>query len=124
MKKLHYFAAAAALALAASTAHADGLKPIQAQSLDLGEVSGIGYYTVADDGFHVVATLAHDDTNEKPLRIHAVLLPGQSMVFSTAGTTMAESVSIAIKRQGDEVLVLRNPQGRPARNTSLQLSNK
>jgi hypothetical protein len=112
--KLHYIAAAAALLLSMSTARADGLKPIQARSIDLGEVSGIAYYTVAADGFHVVAALAHGETDEKPLRVQAVLLPDQSVVFSAAGSTMAASVSITIKRHGNELVVERNPQGLPA----------
>jgi hypothetical protein len=51
------FAAAFTLA-SLGAAHADGLRPIEAKSIDLGEVSGIAYYTVERDGFHVVATLA------------------------------------------------------------------
>ena len=39
-------------------ARADGLRPIQGESVHLGEISGIAYYTVERDGFHVVATLA------------------------------------------------------------------
>src|ERR1700722_10386549 len=49
---------AAAFALAClETAQADGLRPIDAMSIDLGEVSGVAYYTVERDGFHVVTTL-------------------------------------------------------------------
>ena len=32
---------------------------MQARSLALGEVTGVAYYTVADEGYQVVATLAH-----------------------------------------------------------------
>jgi hypothetical protein len=39
--------------------HADGLRPIDAMSINFGEVSGVAYYTVERDGFRVVATLAH-----------------------------------------------------------------
>jgi hypothetical protein len=43
---------AAALTVAAlGAAHADGLRPIDAKSIDLGEVSGVAYYTVERDGF-------------------------------------------------------------------------
>ena len=36
---------AAAFALASlEAAHADGLRPIEAKSIDLGEVSGVAYY--------------------------------------------------------------------------------
>jgi hypothetical protein len=117
--KLH-IAAAAALLLSLATAQAEGLKPIQAQSLDLGEVNGIAYYTVEHDGFHVVATLEHvmpalkGDTSEVPLRVQAVLASGQSLVLSTPGWTNAPPVSLTIKRHGDELVVLRNPQRQPA----------
>jgi hypothetical protein len=112
--KLPYIAAAAALLFSLSTAQADGLKPVQAQRIDLGKVSGIAYYTVEAEGFHVVATLANGETGELPLRVQAVLTSGQSVVFSTPGSTMAASVSITIKRHGNELRVERNPQGLPA----------
>jgi hypothetical protein len=111
--KLHCIAAAVALLLSLSTAQADGLKPIQAQRIDLGEVFGIAYYTVEPDGFHLVATLANGETGEMPLRVQAVLSLGQSVVFSTPGRTNAPPVSLTIKRQGDELVLLRNPQGQP-----------
>ena len=39
-------------------AHADGLRPIEAKSIDLGEFSGVAYYTVERNGFQVV--IRHD----------------------------------------------------------------
>jgi hypothetical protein len=48
---------AAVFALAAiGPAHAEGLKPLQGQVIDLGDVSGVAYCTVERDGFRVVAT--------------------------------------------------------------------
>ena len=117
MKKLQYIAAAAASLLSLATVQAEGLKPIQAQRIDLGEVNGIAYYTVEHDGFHVIATLEHampaleGDTSEVQLRVQAVLASGQSLVLSTPGWTNAPPVSLTIKRHGDELVVLRNPQG-------------
>ena len=53
---------AAAFALAAiGPAHAEGLKPLQGQVIDLGDVSGVAYYTVERDGFRVVATHGKQD---------------------------------------------------------------
>src|SRR6201981_107871 len=49
-------------------AHADGLRPIDAKSIDLGEVSGVAYYTVERDGFHVVTTLAQGKAGT-PIRV-------------------------------------------------------
>ena len=92
---------AAAFALASlQAAHANGLRPIDAKSIDLGEVSGVAYYTVERDGFHVVATLAQGMT-ETPIRVVCVLSPGQSVAFSTPH----EAGTLEITRNGDSVLV-------------------
>ena len=57
---------ATALAFASvTTAHADGLRPIEAKSIDLGEVSGVAYYTAQHDGFHVVTTFSGRQRGER-----------------------------------------------------------
>ena len=81
-------------------ARADGLRPIQGKSVDLGEISGIAYYTVERDGFHVVATLAQGEAGT-PIRVVSVLAPGQRVVFSTP----QQAGAIEISRKGDSVLV-------------------
>jgi hypothetical protein len=92
---------AAAFALAAlGAAHADGLRPIDAKSIDLGEVSGVSYYTVERDGFHVVTTLAQGVTGT-PIRVVSVLAPGQTVAFSTPH----QAGALEISRNGDRVLV-------------------
>ena len=92
---------AAAFALASlGAAHADGLRPIDAKSIDLGEVSGVAYYTVERDGFHVVTTLAQGVTGT-PIRVVSVLAPGQTVAFSTPH----EAGALEISRNGDRVLV-------------------
>ena len=92
---------AAAFALASlEAAHADGLRPIDGMSIDLGEVSGVAYYTVERDGFRVVATLAQG-TAGTPIRVVSVLAPGQRVAFSTAQQVGA----LEISRNGDSVLV-------------------
>ena len=51
---IHKTTLAAALALASiGPAHAEGLKPLQGEVIDLGDVSGVAYYTVERDGFRV-----------------------------------------------------------------------
>ena len=80
--------------------HADGLRPIDAMSVDVGEVSGVAYYTVERDGFHVITTLAQGMTGT-PIRVVCVLAPGQSVAFSTP----REANAIEISRNGDSVLV-------------------
>jgi hypothetical protein len=95
------FAALAVPALASlEPARADGLRPIDAMSIDIGEVSGVAYYTVERDGFHVVATLAQGMTATS-IRVVCVLAPGQSVAFSTPHQVNA----VEISRDGDSVLV-------------------
>jgi hypothetical protein len=96
-------AATFALALL-GTAQADGVQPMQARSIDLGEVSGVAYYTVERDGFRVVTTLAQGEAGT-PVRVVAVLAPGQSVVLSTPRETGVAPVEVEISRRGDRVLV-------------------
>ncbi len=100
----HAFAAAFVLASAAPAA-AESLGPIQARSIDLGTVAGSAYYTAERDGYHVVATLAQRGENAAPLRVEAVLVPGQSMVLSTPRDAGASPERVEISRQADTVLV-------------------
>jgi hypothetical protein len=97
-----FFATAVALAFA-GPAHADGLRPIDAKSIDLGGVSGVAYYTVERDGFHVVTTLAEGEAGT-PIRVVSILSPGQRVVLSTP----AQAAGIEISREGDRVLVHRS----------------
>lgn len=93
------FATAFALA-SLGAAHADGLHPIEAKSIDLGEVSGVAYYTIERDGFHVVTTLAQGEAGT-PIRMVSVLAPGQRVVLSTP----YQPDALEISRKGDGVLV-------------------
>ncbi|MGB8901398.1 MAG: hypothetical protein WCC90_20130 [Methylocella sp.] len=97
---------AAALALAAiGPAHTEGLKPLQGQVVDLGDVSGVAYYTVERDGFRVVATLAKKDEDAVPVRVVAVLAPGQSLTLSTPREWGTPADAVEIIRRADTVLV-------------------
>ena len=97
------FAAAFTLTSLAA-AHADGLRPIEAKSIDLGELSGVAYYTVERDGYRVVTTLAQGETGT-PIRIVSVLAPGQSVRLSTPH----EQGALEIGRKGDSVFVRKAP---------------
>ena len=99
-------ALAAALALASiGPAHAEGLKLLQGQVFELGNVSGVAYYTVERDGFRVVATLAKKDREAVPVRVVAVLAPGQSLTLSTPREAGTPPVALEIIRRADTVLV-------------------
>ena len=91
---------AAAFGIASLTAaRAEGLRPMAGKSIDLGGISGIAYYTVERDGFHVVATLAQGEAGT-PIRVVSILAPGQRVVLSTP----QQAGAIEISRQGDSVL--------------------
>ncbi len=98
-------ALAAVLALAAAPTGAETLRPIQARSIDLGTVSGSAYYTTERDGFRVVATLAGRAGAAAPVRVEAVLVPGQSVVLSTPREAGAAAERVEISREADTVLV-------------------
>jgi hypothetical protein len=99
-------ALAAALALAAiGSAHAEGLKPLQGEIIDLGDVSGVAYYTVERDGFRVVATLAKKAEDAIPVRIVSVLAPGQSLTLSTPHEAGVSADAVEIVRRADTVLI-------------------
>ena len=83
-----------------SVVRAEGLRPIEGKSIDLGGISGVAYYTVERDGFHVVSTLAQGETGAS-IRIVSVLAPGERVVLSTP----QQAGAIEISREGDSVLI-------------------
>jgi hypothetical protein len=92
---------AAALTLASfGAAQANGLKPIEGRSINLGDVSGVVYYTVEPDGFRVVTTLAQGEAGT-PIRFVSVLAPGQRVLLSTP----RQADAVEISRNGDDVSV-------------------
>ena len=96
---------AAAFALTfIGAAQADGLRPVEGRSIDLGEVSGIAYYTVEPAGFRIVATVAQGDAGT-PVRLEAVLAPNQSVVLSSPRAGSIAPNAVEISRQGNQVLV-------------------
>ena len=124
---IHHILPAAAFALAvAGAAQADGprpaeaqpaaqfavrsaeARPIQAQRVEFGAVSGVAYYTVERDGLRVVATLAQTDARGEagtPVRVEAVLAPGQSVMLSAPRAAGTAPDAVTLVRQGDRVFV-------------------
>jgi hypothetical protein len=104
---------AAAFALAAiGPAHAEGLKPLQGQVIDLGDVSGVVYYTLERDGYRVVATLGKQDEDAVPVRVVAVLAPDQSLTLSIPHEAGTPADAVEIMRRADTVLVHKAPVAR------------
>ena len=95
---------AAALTLAAGgIATAQEVSPSSAYRIDLGEVGGVAYYTVANDGYRVVATLG---SGNAPVRFTATLAPAQRMNISVPGAVGARDQAIDIVRDGNRILVM------------------
>lgn len=104
MDMRHAVIAAALTLAAAAPVSAEGLKPVQAQGIELGTLSGVAYYTVERDGFRVVATLAQGE-DAAPVRVEAMLTPGQRMVLSVPHGVGIPSETVEISRQADAVVV-------------------
>ena len=99
-------ALAAALALSSlGPAYVDGLRPFQGRVIDLGDVSGVAYYTVERDGFRVVATLAKKAEDAVPVRVVATLARGQSLTLSTPHEVGAPADPVEIIRRADTLLI-------------------
>jgi hypothetical protein len=97
------FAVIFALA-AMGTADADELRPMEGRQIALGEVSGTVYYIVERSGFRVVATLAQGEAGT-PLRIEAILAPGQSVLLSLPHAVGVAPDVVEIRRHDDRILV-------------------
>src|SRR5262245_28253104 len=103
MTKQIAMAALAVLSLGVAAAAGD-LKPKHSYSIDLGSMSGVAYYTVEPEGYHVVATLAADDDGT-PVRVEVVLVSGQTVVLSTPREVGMPPVKVEISRIADRVEV-------------------
>src|ERR1700730_17629589 len=115
---------AAAFALAAigpAHAHEEGLKPFHGQVIDLGDVSGVAYYTVERDGFRVVATLAKKDA--VPVRVVVVLAPGQALTLSTPREWGRPTYAVDFIRRADTVLVHKAPGTALAHKAAAAVTN-
>jgi hypothetical protein len=88
----------------AGAAQAGELRPMQGQTLDFGGVVGVAYYTVEQDGYHVVATLAEGETGA-PVRFEAVLTAGQAVTLSSPAVQGGALASVEFSRLQDQVLV-------------------
>ena len=91
-----------------SAAQAGELRPIEGRTINLGEVSGVVYYTVEREGLHVVATLAQGDSGT-PVRIEALLAPGQSVLLSAPRGVGMAAQTVEISRHDDRILVQAAP---------------
>lgn len=80
------------------------LKPVKAHSLEIGGLRGVAYYTVEQDGYRIVATLA-DGEGGQPVRLVATLAPGQKLNISVPRAEGVLPVSTEIARSGDKLVI-------------------
>ena len=88
-------------------ARAKELGPLEALSLQFGEMNGVAYYTVQGPSYRVVATLATEGGT--PVRFEGGLLPGQKLTVSIPDSARAKAQTIALSRQGNRLLVEADP---------------
>ena len=80
------------------------LAPMDGHSIRIDRFDGSVYYTVEQDGYRVVATLAAG-AEGVPVRLISTLMPGQRMVISVPQPAGQASVDFEIARKGDLLLV-------------------
>jgi hypothetical protein len=85
-------------------AAASELAPGNGRSLHLGGFDGTVYYTVEQDGYHVVATLAAG-AGAPPIRFIATLGPGQSLMISVPQAVDEPSLDLEVTRLGETLFV-------------------
>jgi hypothetical protein len=103
-------AAGLVAALAVSgLAQAAEMRPMQATSISLGEVSGVAFYNVVEDGYQVVATLAAGEEGT-PMRFVTTLVDGQKMLVSVPQAADRAPIEIEFARLGDRLVVTDAPR--------------
>ena len=97
-------AIALTLLAATGTTAASELMPESGHSIHVGRFKGAVHYTVEQDGYRVVATLASGDV-EQPIRFVSTLGPGQRMMISVPHAIGEPSADFEILRNGEALLV-------------------
>jgi len=99
--------ALAALAAAAFTsAHAEELSPYGGESIALGSMRGVTYYTTSASDYRVVTTLAEGEAG-LPIRFETTLADKQKLKVSVPGKSGEKAITLEIARAGDKVFVSR-----------------
>lgn len=86
---------------------AASLRPEAAQTINIGYVNGVAYYTAENNDYHVVATLSV--AGGAPIRVSATLKPEQAVSFSVPGAVETAESVVQIARHGDRVTVSNPP---------------
>jgi len=111
-KRLTASALTALACIAMCDASAAGeLAPGNGHTVHLDDVYGVVYYSVEQDGYRVVVTLA-SGTDQSPVRFISTLGLGERLVISVPRAVNQPSVDLEIRRNG-ESLVISDPVPSP-----------
>jgi len=89
-------------------AHAGELVPYGAESIELGSIRGVTYFTGEQGGYRVITTLADGEAG-LPVRFEATLASDQRLTISVPGKFGEPGKVLEISRTGDH-LVVSNPE--------------
>ena len=101
-----HIALAALFAAAATSAHAGELAPQGGESIQLGSMRGVTYYTMSPGGYRVVTTLAEGEDG-LPVRFETTLVDTQWLKVSVPGKLGEQTIALEIARTGDKVILTR-----------------
>jgi hypothetical protein len=92
----------------AATADAQEIRSMAGVDIAMGNFSGNLYYVPDGDAYRVVATVGARD-GEMPLRFTAMLVQGQSVVFSVPGKIGEPEHRLKVVRSGDRLFATSEP---------------
>jgi hypothetical protein len=88
------------------------LSPVCLDTVQLGAVSAMTYYTEEEDGFHVVTTIQADGRDAPvPVRFVTILQPGQKAIVSVPAELGGKASALELVRDGGR-LVAHHPNAR------------
>jgi hypothetical protein len=105
---MYRYIALAALCMATIPAHSGELGAMKAESIDLGGLLGVVYYTPEEDGYRVVTTIAQGEAGS-PVRFVAILTEHQTVAVSVPGNLGESDRIIEISRVGGKLFVSPRP---------------
>lgn len=101
------FLSALALALSLSgPALSESIEATHGYSVDLGQIRGSAYYTVAPEGLNLVVVFAEGESG-KPIRVSSMLAPNQRLRIAVPGGAHEPASEIEFVREGNEIVVWR-----------------
>jgi hypothetical protein len=110
--RIALFAAVVASAGVGGPLRAEPFKPIQAQKVEIGPLTGVAYYTVEPDGHRLVLTLQTRES-DTPFRVVATLTPGQTVTLSVPLGAGEPAIDVRFTRDDEQISM--NSNGKVAR---------